>query len=143
MDLSQPKHIATFLSCQLHGKRSPDSLDASHQPLSETGDPVPCSSLFFTRRTNLGFCYTTNFNGSVPSGRATFASAANGYNGTLTNFALTGTTSNWVAPGAVTGACGPVNLDADNDGYDDVACGGTDCDDSDCKPAKPDAINRN
>jgi len=29
-------------------------------------------------------------------------SSGNGYDGTLTNFALTGTTSNWVAPGAVT-----------------------------------------
>jgi uncharacterized repeat protein (TIGR03803 family) len=37
-------------------------------------------------------------------------SSGNGNNGTLTNFALTGTTSNWVAPGGVISgvSCGPI-----------------------------------
>jgi hypothetical protein len=54
---------------------------------------------------NQGFANENN------SGVTTLTDAtANGNNGTLTNFALTGATSNWVAPGAVTTgtSCAPV-----------------------------------
>ncbi len=62
--------------------------------------------------------------------------SGNGHDGTLINFSLNGTTSNWVAPGAVTTGvfCGPVPIccpDADGDSYTDASCGGTDCDDND------------
>lgn len=55
-------------------------------------------------------------------------SSYNNY-GTLQSFALSGATSNWVAPGGI--SCTSGCTDNDNDGYDDVACGGDDCDDDD------------
>ncbi len=68
-----------------------------------------------TTGTNLLANY--HFNNGTASGTntglTTLADASgNGYNGTLTNFTLTGSTSNWVAPGAVTTgmSCSPLVL---------------------------------
>lgn len=48
-------------------------------------------------------------------------STTNGYNGTLNNFALSGSTSNWISPGGVTTGnnCGVADTDTDNDGTPD------------------------
>ena len=44
--------------------------------VSISGEPFRCSSMFFSRKTNLGLCYTTNFNGTVPKGDTTFVTAS-------------------------------------------------------------------
>ena len=53
-----------------------------------------------------GLIVNYHFNQGIPSGanstQTLLTDAASANNGTLTNFALTGTTSNWVSPGSVT-----------------------------------------
>jgi hypothetical protein len=53
-----------------------------------------------------GLVSNYHFNSGFPSGNNTgittlYDLSGNGFNGALTNFALTGTTSNWISPGAV------------------------------------------
>ncbi len=66
--------------------------------------------------TATGLLANYHFNQGVDAGTNTSATSlvdasGNGYNGTLNNFALTGATSNWVAPGGVTsGSITPANL---------------------------------
>lgn len=73
--------------------------------------------------------------GANNAGQTTlYDETSNGNNGTLYNFGLNGNTSNWIAPGGVASgsASNCVSCpDADDDGYTDAACGGTDCDDND------------
>lgn len=57
-------------------------------------------------QSRIGLIFYTKFNEGTANGTNTITTVAdssgNAFDGTMSNFALTGTTSNWVAPGAVT-----------------------------------------